>query len=177
MDATNADGARIRAATRQDIPGIVAVATSSILPGEDAGFGSGLDAVFDDAAALASTWQEPNVVRGEEVLVAEVRGRIVGFATVEGLADVLELVRINVPRDLQGRGIGTRLVRSVEDRARATQRHAVTLGTSRNAEGVAWKSLAWWQHLGYGVTHEEANDWTRSIGPDVREIRMRKELD
>jgi hypothetical protein len=41
---------------------------------------------------------------------------------------------------------------------------------------VAWKSLPWWQHLGYLVTHEEENEWTRSIGPGVREIRLRKEL-
>jgi hypothetical protein len=68
------------------------------------------------------------------------------------------------------------LVRSVEERARAEGKEAVTAGTSRNAEGVAWKSLPWWQHLGYQVTHEEENEWTRSIGPEVREIRLRKEL-
>ena len=77
---------------------------------------------------------------------------------------------------LQGRGIGTMLVRSVEERARAAGKQAVTAGTSRNAEGMAWKSLPWWQHLGYLVTHEEENEWTRSIGPGVREIRLRKEL-
>ena len=87
-----------------------------------------------------------------------------------------ELVNIEVPLELQGRGIGTMLVRSVEQRARAAGKQAVTLGTSRNAAGVAWKSLPWWHHLGYRVTHEEQNPWTRSIGPGVREIRMRKDL-
>ena len=47
------------------------------------------------------------------------------------------------------------LVQSVEERARAAGKQAVTAGTSRNAEGVAWKSLPWWQPLGYRVTHEE----------------------
>jgi N-acetylglutamate synthase-like GNAT family acetyltransferase len=125
---------------------------------------------------LAEAWQDPNVVRGEEVLVAEMGGRIVGCVTVEDKGSELELVNIDVPLQLQGRGIGTILVRSVEERARAEGKEAVTAGTSRNAEGVPWKSLPWWQHLGYQVTHEEENAWTRSIGPEVREIRMRKEL-
>ena len=68
------------------------------------------------------------------------------------------------------------MVRFVEERARREGNRAVTLGTSRNAAGVPWKSLPWWQALGYGVTGEEENDWTRSIGIGVREIRMRKEL-
>jgi len=96
--------------------------------------------------------------------------------TVEDRGCELELVNIDVPLELQGRGIGTMLVRSVEERARAAGKQAVTAGTSRNAEGVAWKSLPWWQHLGYRVTHEEENSWTRSIGPGAREIRMRKDL-
>ena len=73
--------------------------------------------------------------------------------------------------------VGTTLVRSVEERARAAGKQAVTAGTSRNAEGVAWKSLPWWQHLGYGITHEEENAWTRSIGPAVREPAPRGHFD
>jgi GNAT superfamily N-acetyltransferase len=166
----------VRPATRADAPGIVWVSNSSILPGEDAGFGGGIDSPFHDASMLAALWRDPNVVGGEEVLVAEMDGRIVGCATVEDRGGELELVNIDVPLQLQGRGIGTILVRSVEERARAEGKQAVTAGTSRNAAGVAWKSLPWWQHLGYLVTHEEENEWTRSIGPGVREIRLRKEL-
>jgi N-acetylglutamate synthase-like GNAT family acetyltransferase len=166
----------VRPATRADAPGIVRVSNSSIVPGEDVGFGGGLDSPFRDASVLAAVWQDPNVVQGEEVLVAETDGRIVGCVTVEDRGRELELVNIDVPLQLQGRGIGTILVRSVEERARAEGKQAVTAGTSRNAEGVAWKSLPWWQHLGYQVTHEEENAWTRSIGRRVREIRLRKEL-
>jgi hypothetical protein len=133
------------------------VSNSSILPGEDVGFGGGIDSPFHDASMLAALWRDPNVVQGEEVLVAEMDGRIVGCATVEDRGGELELVNIDVPLQLQGK-------------------QAVTAGTSRNAEGVAWKSLSWWQHLGYLVTHEEENEWTRSIGPGVREIRLQKEL-
>jgi GNAT superfamily N-acetyltransferase len=147
------------------------VSNSSVLPGEDAGFGGGIDSPFQDASMLAALWRDPNVVGEGEVLVAEMDGRIVGCVTVEERGGELELVNIAVPLQLQGRGIGTILVRSVEERARAEGKQAVTAGTSRNAEGVAWKSLPWWQHLGYLVTHEEENEWTRSIGPGVREIR------
>ena len=142
----------------------------------DFGFGGGLESPFHDVSTLVAVWQDPNFVLGEAVWVAEMGDRIVGCVTVEDRGCELELVNISVPLELQGRGLGTLLVRSLEERAMAEGKRAVTLGTSRNAEGVAWKSLPWWQHLGYRITHEEENDWTRSIGPGVREVRMRKDL-
>jgi N-acetylglutamate synthase-like GNAT family acetyltransferase len=176
LNQVRACDAHVRPAIRADAPGIVWVSNSSILPDEDVGFGGGMDSPFHDTSALLSAWRDPNVVQGEEVLVAEMGGRIVGCVTVEDRGRELELVNIDVPLELQGRGIGTMLVQSVEERARAAGKQAVTAGTSRNAEGVAWKSLPWWQHLGYRVTHEEENAWTRTIGPGAREIRMRKDL-
>ena len=168
--------ATIRKATRDDIPEIVWVSKSSILPNEDVGFGGGGDSPFHDTSKLSSEWKEPNIVGNEEVLVAEMDGRIVGCTTVQDRGPSLELINIDVPLELQGKGIGTRIVRSIEDKARNEGKSAVTLGTSRNAEGVAWKSLPWWEHQGYKITHEEENEWTKSIGPKVREIRMRKDL-
>src|SRR5262249_57677878 len=100
-------------------------------------------------------WRDPNLVQGEEVLVAEMDGRIVGCVTVEDAGCELELINIDVPLELQGRGIGTMLVRSVEERARAAGKQAVTLGTSRNAEGVAWKSLPLWQPPRYRTTPQD----------------------
>jgi len=167
---------QVRKATRNDIPGIVWVSERSILPGEDVGFGGG-NSPFLDPSSLASLWEEPNIVRGEEVLVAEMDARIVGCVTIQDRGAELELVNIDVPLELQGMGIGTAVVRSVEERARSEGKSCVPLGTSRNAEGLAWKSLPWWQHQGYRITHEEENNWTRSIGPGAREIRMRKDLD
>ena len=176
LTKVDASSVHVRPAARADVPGIVWVSNSSILPGEDVGFGGGLGSPFHDGATLEAAWREPNFVQGEEVWVAEMGERIVGCVTVEDRRCELEVVNINVPLQLQGRGLGTILVRSVEERARAEGKQAVTAGTSRNAEGVVWKSLPWWQHLGYRVTHEEENAWTRSIGPGVREVRMRKEL-
>jgi predicted N-acetyltransferase YhbS len=168
---------RFRPATRADIPAIVGIARSSIQPGEDEGFGvPGSVSLFADVDRLSVAWQEPNVVRGEVVLVADADGRVVGCVTIEGRDGDLELVDIDVPMDLQGRGIGSRMVRYVEERARAEGREAVTLGTSRNAAGVPWKSLPWWEHRGYRITHEEENEWTKAIGPGAREIRLRKDL-
>jgi len=167
----------VRPATRADIEGIVDVSNTSLNPDEDAGFGPPpSDQPFTDAQRLAEAWQDPNLARGEEVLVAEMDGRIVGVVTLEYRGENLELINIDVPQAVQGRGIGSQLVRFVEDRARREAKKAVTLGTSRNAAGVAWRSLPWWQAQGYRVTHEEENAWTRSIGPGTREIRMRKDL-
>lgn len=170
----------VRKATKDDIPGIVAVSNSSILPHEDIGFGGGMSSVFEEVSKLTAAWKEPNLVGEEEareVLVAELDNRVVGCVTIQDRGPDLELINIDVPIELQGKGIGSRIVRSVEERARKEGKRAVTLGTSRNARGVAWKSLPWWKHQRYTITHEEENEWTRKIGPGAREIRMRKDLD
>ncbi|HYM40870.1 MAG TPA: GNAT family N-acetyltransferase [Thermoplasmata archaeon] len=168
---------RVRLAGRGDVSEIVRVHNASIDASEDLGFGTPREAhTFANVGRLSAAWRAPNVVQKEQVFAAELDGRVVGYVTVEDREEDLELVNVDVARDLQGRGIGTALVRFVEDRAKALGRRGVTLGTSRNAAGVPWKSLPWWKHLGYRITHEEENDWTRSIGPGVREIRMRKDL-
>jgi predicted N-acetyltransferase YhbS len=167
----------IRAATRADIPALVWCSTTSTTPEEDVGFGRPRsERAFCDEGRLAAVWREPNLVQTGEVFVAEREGEVVGFVVVADRGEVLELHSIDVTRDRQRRGIGRQIVRLVEARARAEGKRAVTLGTSRNAEGVPWKSLPWWLSLGYRITGEEVNDWTRSIGPGVREIRMRREL-
>jgi len=170
-------GIRLRPASRGDIPAIVAISNSSIDEEENIGFGTPRsELVFSDVERLSAAWQDPNLVGQEAVWMAELDGRIVGCVTVEDRGEALELVNIDVPRELQGRGIGTRIVRLVEERAWRERRRAVTLGTSRNAAGAAWKSLPWWQSRGYRITGEEENDWTRSIGAGVREIRMEKKI-
>jgi len=167
----------IRSATRADIPAIVECARSTSEE-EEVGFGTPLSLrTFNDVERLSAVWRDPNVAYsdagGEEVIVAETEGQVVGYVTVKR-GEELELVNIDVRRTQQDRGIGSRLVQFVEQRAAGEGRHAVTLGTTRNAEGVAWKSLSWWQKLGYTVIGEEENAYTRAIGVGVREIRMRK---
>src|SRR3989441_2459522 len=175
--SSKSSGVRLRPATREDIPAIVTVSNSSTGEEDDIGFGTPRsELVFSDEARLSAAWEDPNFVREEEAWLAELDGRIVGCVTVQDRGEALELINIDVPRDLQRRGIGTRMVRLVEDRARREGKRSVTLGTSRNAAGVAWKSLPWWQSRGYRITGEEENDWTRSIGAGGREIRMEKKI-
>ena len=153
------------------------VSNSSTSEEDDVGFCTPRsELVFSNEARLSAAWEDPNFVREEEVWMAELDGRVVGCVTVEDRGEALELINIDVPRSLQGRGIGTRMVRLVEDRARREGKRSITLGTSRNAAGLAWKSLPWWQSRGYRITGEEENDWTRSIGAGVREIRMEKKI-
>lgn len=167
----------VREARRDDIPAIVAIHNNSVDESVDAGFGTPRETqTFADAGRLSAAWREPNRVGSEEILVAELEGRVVAYATLEDRGPALELVNIDVDREHQRRGIGTQLVRAVEARARAEKRQAVTLGTSRNAAGEPWMSFPWWRKLGYHVTHEEENDWTRAIASGTREIRMRKDL-
>ncbi len=166
-----------RPATREDIPAIVAVAISAVDDDEVRGFGAPRsEQTFASPAKLAAAWSPPNRVGAEEVYVATLGGRVVAYVTLEDRGACLELVDISVDRPHQRRGIGRRIVAAVEERARTEGREAVTLGTSRNAEGVPWMSFSWWQSLGYRVTHEEENAWTKRIGPGTREIRMRKDL-
>lgn len=167
----------VRAAARRDIPAIVAAGTTSVSEDAIAGFGTPRSTQpFADVARLSAVWEDPNRVGSEEVLVAEFEGRVVGYATVENRGRVLELVDLEIAREHQRRGIGHRMVAFIEERGREEGKDAVTLGTSRNAAGVPWPSFPWWRGLGYHVTHEEENDWTRRIGPGTREIRMRKDL-
>ena len=168
---------RVRAATRDDIPGIIRVATTSVTDEELEGFGGPCEeSPFRDAGRLSAVWVDPNLVGSEELHVAEAGSQVVGLVTLERRGRELELVDIDVLGSRQGQGIGTAMVAYVEEMARRDGMGAVTLGTSRSADGVPWKSFGWWRSLGYAVTHEEENEWTRSIGPGAREIRMRKDL-
>jgi GNAT superfamily N-acetyltransferase len=103
-------------------------------------------------------------------------GLVVGYVTLEDRDTELELNTIEVLGSHQGRGIGIRLLQFVEDRARDQAKQAVTLGTSRNAAGTPWRSFSWGLARGFQVVGEEENAWTRTIGPGVREIRIRKEI-
>jgi ribosomal protein S18 acetylase RimI-like enzyme len=112
----------IRSAKPDDIPAIVECANSSATEEEEVGFGTPFSQrTFNDVARLSAAWQEPNVVGSdggvEEVIVAETNGRVIGYVTVEDRGEDLELVNIDVRREQQGRGIGSRLVEFVEERA------------------------------------------------------------
>lgn len=66
----------------------------------------GSESRFRDAPRLSAAWSEANFIDGEEVLVAEVDGHVVGVVTVERRTAEFELVDIDVERSYQGQGIG-----------------------------------------------------------------------
>jgi hypothetical protein len=102
MDASSA---HVRPATRADVPGIVSVSNSSTLPGEDFGFGGGMGSPFHDVSTLVAVWQDPNLVQGEGVWVAEMGKRIVGCVTVEDRGCELEAAAHFLQFDNQGKGL------------------------------------------------------------------------
>src|SRR3989449_9598793 len=105
-------GIRLRPASRGDNAAIVAISNSSIDGEADIGFGTQRsELVFSDVERRSAAWQDPNLVREEAVWMAELDGRVVGCVTVEDRGEVLELVNIDVPRELEGQGVGTRMVR------------------------------------------------------------------
>lgn len=167
----------IRAASEQDIPALVECDGATTTDEEVAGWGRPKsERLFGSSQRLLAVWRSPNRVGTKEVYVADDGGHVVAMVIIEDRGTELELDDIEVRREHQHRGIGTQLVRFVESRASQAGMDAVTLGTSRNADGVPWSSFPWWQKQGYVVTGEVENDWTRSIGTGVREIRMRKAL-
>ena len=85
------------------------------------------------------------------------------------------LVR-DVRREQRGRGIGSRLVEFVEERAARKGRRAVTLGRPEMRRAFRGSRLAGGRSFSYSVTGEEENAYTHSIGVGVSEIRMRKRV-
>jgi ribosomal protein S18 acetylase RimI-like enzyme len=80
-----------------------------------------------------------------DVLLAEMDGEPVGFAACEPFPDALHLWELAVRRDLQGQGVGRRLVAAVAKAARRRKLPAVTLTTFHD---IAWNA-PWYARLGF----------------------------
>src|SRR2546430_12850026 len=122
-------GVRLRPAARQDIPAIVMISNSSVDEAENIGFGTPRsELVFSDEDRLSAAWEDPNFVREEAVWVAEFDGRVVGSVTGEDRDEAPELINIDVPRELQGRGFGTPIFWPAVERTRGARPQPVALG-------------------------------------------------
>jgi len=134
----------VRRAAASDVPAIAAVAQAAyspyvasigVRPGPmDAGYGA--------------------VVADADVRVAEVDGVVVAFVVLVPHADHLLLENVAVHPDAQGRGIGSSLLRLVEDEATARQLPEVRLYTHR----LMAENIARYQRRGYVETHREPQD-------------------
>lgn len=141
---------RIRVARREDIPAIVR------LLADDALGATREEATDPLPAAYGEAFDAIVAQRGNEVLVAEAEGAVVGclqLTIIPGLSrrgmarGQIEAVR--VARGQRGRGIGERLVRDAIERARAAGCGLVQLTTDR-ARPDAHR---FYERLGFTASH------------------------
>jgi predicted N-acetyltransferase YhbS len=116
-----------------------------------------------DTPALTQTFDELKAeLASNSGCVAVAGSRMVGSVTARMVGDVLKIGRLAVVPDMQGRGIGTRLLESVEARLDAVE---ATLFTG--ALSVA--NLRLYKRQGYVETH-------RVTLPEVELVYLRKRL-
>ena len=116
-----------------------------------------------DTPALTQTFEELKAeLATNSGCVALVGSRMVGSVTARSVGDLLRIGRLAVVPDLQGRGIGTRLLEAVEARSDAAEAELYT-----GALSVA--NLRLYQRVGYVETH-------RVTLPAVELVYLRKTL-
>lgn len=93
-------------------------------------------------------------------------GRLVGFALAERLDEALHLEELDVLPAYGRQGIGSRLVHSLCDEARAREIAAVTLCTFRD---VPWNA-PFYQRLGFRILNED--ELTPGLAARVREEEL-----
>jgi len=91
--------------------------------------------------------------------VAEQRGRLVGLLVLEPAADHLLLENVAVDPDVQGNGVGSRLLRLAEEQAEAQGLNEVRLYT--NAAMI--ENLTYYPRHGYRETHRATQDGYRRV--------------
>jgi len=91
--------------------------------------------------------------------VAEQRGRLVGLLVLEPAEDHLLLENVAVDPDVQGNGVGSRLLRLAEEQAEAQGLNEVRLYT--NAAMI--ENLTYYPRHGYRETHRATQDGYRRV--------------
>jgi GNAT superfamily N-acetyltransferase len=95
-------------------------------------------------------------LEGAELLLARRGDDVVGFAITAAGATTLEVFYLAVEPDAWGRGVGSRLLHAVDDRARASGRTSLELWViATNARAIATYEQAGWtrtdeQHVSAG---------------------------
>jgi len=91
--------------------------------------------------------------------VAEQRGRLVGLLVLEPAADHLLLENVAVDPDVQGNGVGSRLLRLAEEQAEAQGLKEVRLYTN----AAMTENLTYYPRHGYRETHRATQDGYRRV--------------
>jgi GNAT superfamily N-acetyltransferase len=101
----------------------------------------------------------PNIAAGGHAWVAEHAGHLVGFVVLEPAAAHLLLENVAVDPASQGLGVGGRLLRLAEDRARELGLAEVRLYTNE----MMSENLAYYPRRGYREIHRAVQDGYRRV--------------
>ena len=93
-------------------------------------------------------------IAGDVVWVAEVGGRVAGFAVLVDEPEATLLENLAVHPDSQGSGIGRRLMAIAEDHARTTGRDTIRLYT----HSTMLENRRFYSRLGYVETEQRRED-------------------
>jgi len=156
----------IRDATREDIRGMLEAQHSAVHE----------IAAMSYSPEICQDWSPPVTAQRIDlfdrelfsacsIIVAEVQGRIVGYAAV--LCDEAELRDLYVSARFGGRGIGGKLLRAVERVAQKCGCRVLALNATVTAEHF---------YIKHGYREIERRNVTLSSGRQISCIRMRKEL-
>jgi GNAT superfamily N-acetyltransferase len=96
----------------------------------------------------------PLIAAGTVWVVEAEEGALSGFVSAEVFGDVLHVWELAVSAEIQGRGLGRRLMQAARDHVRAAGLAALTLTTFRD---VAWNA-PFYERLGYRVLGEAELD-------------------
>jgi ribosomal protein S18 acetylase RimI-like enzyme len=114
---------------------------------------------YESEARLYDDWTLPPLTQTLDALLDEMArsclltalegGRIAGSVRAREVAGVCHVARLIVHPDLQGRGIGTRLMQAIEKEFPATTRFQLFTGSRSE------RNIHLYQRLGYVRTHDQ----------------------
>ena len=163
----------LRKATAADIPAIVQASLTSASKEDLEGFTAPEWVTYTSVDELRKVWMKDNRLQDEsEVIVAEVRGRVVGFIGFKREHDYFYVDNIDVTKGEQRKGIGKALVAHVEQVALTEGFEIIKTDTTENVKGVPWSSYGFWTHIGYEDRGERLpTKWSFKTIPLVKRLR------
>ena len=166
----------IRPADFEDIRSIVEVRLAALTEDEIRGYSAPEYAIYSSIEKLRKIWDIENVLKdGFEVLVAEDRGKIVGFIVFKVEEDAGYIDNLVVGKKKRRKGIGRSLVEYVEHIAEARSCSLMKTDTTENAKRVPWKAYSFWIRMGYKDTGERLpTDYDFKEIPLVKTLNKRE---